>query len=51
MISASFLSSNNIPLTLSKLNETDVDFIHVDVMDGKYVSKKNFTLWRNKTYL
>ena len=40
MISASFLSSDNIPLTLSKLNETDVDFIHVDVMDGKYVSNK-----------
>ena len=40
MISASFLSSDNIPSTLTKLNETDVDFIHVDVMDGKYVSNK-----------
>lgn len=40
MISASFLSSDNIPLTLTKLNETDVDYIHVDVMDGKYVSNK-----------
>ena len=40
MISASFLSSNDIPKTLMKLNETDVDYIHVDVMDGKYVNNK-----------
>ena len=39
-ISASFLSSKNIPLDLSKLNETDTDFIHVDVMDGKFVKNK-----------
>ena len=41
MISVSFLSSKNIPETLKKLNETDADFIHVDVMDGKYVSNKS----------
>ena len=40
MVSASFLSSSNVPLDLKKLNETDVDFIHVDVMDGKFVSNK-----------
>lgn len=39
-ISASFLSSKNIPGDLVKLNETDVDFIHVDVMDGKFVKNK-----------
>ena len=39
-ISASFLSSKNIPLDLTKLNETDVDFIHVDIMDGKFVKNK-----------
>ena len=41
MISVSFLSSENIPETLKKLNETDADFIHVDVMDGKYVANKS----------
>ena len=36
-VCASFLSSKNIPEDLVKLNDTDVDFIHVDVMDGKFV--------------
>ncbi len=40
MISASFLSSKDIPKTLTELNNTDVDYIHVDVMDGKYVEGK-----------
>ena len=39
-ISTSFLSSKNIPLDLIKLNETDADFIHIDVMDGKFVKNK-----------
>lgn len=39
-ISASFLSSKNIPEDLAKLNDTDVDFIHVDIMDGKFVENK-----------
>lgn len=39
-ISASFLSSKNVPLDLIKLNDTDVDFIHVDIMDGKFVKNK-----------
>jgi len=39
-ISASFLGSKNIPRTLMDLNITDVDYIHVDVMDGKYVKKR-----------
>ena len=33
-ISASFLSSKDIPRDISLLNDTDVDFIHVDIMDG-----------------
>lgn len=39
-VSASFLSSKNIPNDLKRLNETDVDYIHVDVMDGKFVKNK-----------
>ena len=41
MISASFLTSKDIPKTLTELNNTDVTFIHVDVMDGKYVENKS----------
>ena len=39
-VSASFLSSKNIPQDISKLNDTDVDYIHVDIMDGKFVKNK-----------
>ncbi len=39
-ISASFLSSKDVVRDLKKLNETNVDFIHVDIMDGKFVKKK-----------
>ena len=39
-ISASFLSSKNIPEDLTKLNNTDVDYIHVDIIDGKFVPNK-----------
>lgn len=39
-VSSSFLSSKNIARDLKLLNETDVDYIHVDIMDGKFVKKK-----------
>jgi ribulose-phosphate 3-epimerase len=39
-IAASFLGSKKTYLVLEKLNVTDVDYIHVDVMDGKYVKNK-----------
>lgn len=39
-ISVSFLSSKNVPMDLRKIDETDADFVHVDVMDGKFVSNK-----------
>lgn len=42
-ISASFLGSKKIAKDLEKLNETDVDFIHVDVMDGKFVKGKSLS--------
>ncbi len=39
-VSASFLSSKNLVKDLIKLNETDVDYIHLDIMDGKFVKNK-----------
>ena len=39
-VSASFLSSRDVVRDLIKLNETDVDYIHVDIMDGKFVANK-----------
>lgn len=39
-ISASFLSSKNVPKDLKLLDLTDVDYIHLDIMDGKFVSNK-----------
>ena len=38
LVSTSFLSSSNPAKDLRMLNETDTDFIHVDVMDGIFVS-------------
>ena len=39
-VSVSFLSSDNPPRDISLLNTTDVDYIHVDIMDGKFVKRK-----------
>lgn len=39
-VSVSFLSSNNPAKDIKLLNDTDVDFIHVDIMDGKFVKNK-----------
>ncbi len=39
-VSGSFLSSKNIPRDISKLNDTDIDYIHVDIGDGKFVKLK-----------
>ncbi len=39
-VSTTFLSSNNIPRDLQMLDKTDTDYIHVDVMDGKFVPNK-----------
>ena len=40
LVSTSFLSSKNPAKDLKILDKTDTDFIHVDVMDGKFVSNK-----------
>ena len=41
-LSVSYLNvkKRNIPKIISMLDKTDVDFIHIDVMDGKYVKNK-----------
>ncbi len=39
-VSASILSCKDLVRDLTRLNETDVDYIHVDIMDGKFVSNK-----------
>ena len=40
-ISVSFLKNKtDVRDTLEKLDETTADFIHVDIMDGKFTSEK-----------
>lgn len=45
MISVSYLKSKySKEETIQKINESIADMIHVDLMDGKYVENKNFTI-------
>ncbi len=46
-ISVSILSQNNNE-SIKKLNETDADYLHVDVMDGEFVEPVNFSISRIK---
>ena len=39
-ISASFLNSEHIVKDIQTLDQTDVDYIHVDYMDGRFVPRK-----------
>lgn len=39
-VSASFLSSRDLVKDLRALDLTDVDYIHLDIMDGKFVDNK-----------
>lgn len=46
--SISILSSKNRLEYINELNHTDCDYIHVDVMDGKFVPETNFNLNETK---
>lgn len=44
-ISASFLSiKDDIKENISKLTNTDIDLLHLDIMDGKFVTNKTFSI-------
>ncbi len=43
-ISTSILNSNNREDSIKKLNYTKTKYIHIDVMDGKFVEDKQFTI-------
>jgi len=44
-IAASYINSlHDEKKTIELLNKSIVDYIHVDLMDGKYVANKNFTI-------
>lgn len=43
-ISASFLSNEDMFKTIDKLNNSTCDYIHIDIMDGKFVQNKYITL-------
>lgn len=42
-IAVSYLGVKNVFSFIKELDKTDVDFIHVDVMDGKYVKNKTMS--------
>lgn len=43
-VSASFLSSKKAERDLMILNDTDVDYIHVDFMDGKFTKNTGYSV-------
>lgn len=45
LISASFLSDKIKPKDAIELfDKTNVDYIHVDIMDGKFTENKSYTI-------
>lgn len=51
-ISASFLSINdNLEENILKLDKTDIDYLHIDIMDGKFVQNKTYTFDQIKELL
>ena len=50
-VSTSFLSNKDYKKTILELNETNTDYIHFDVMDGKFVDNKNLSVKELTMYL
>lgn len=50
ILSCSYLSSNEKENTIKKLNKTAIDYIHVDVMDGEFVSNETLDFNRLRNY-
>lgn len=49
-ISASLLSArDNLEKTIEEINNLDIDYIHLDIMDGKFVPNTSFTYEEIKT--
>lgn len=42
-VSASILSVNDLDNTIKELNTLDIDYIHLDIMDGNFVPNTSFT--------
>lgn len=43
-VSTSFLSNRNYVEVINELNNTNTDYVHFDVMDGKFVNNKNLSI-------
>ena len=43
-IAVSYLKSDNYKKCVERINNSNADYIHVDMCDGKYVETKNFTI-------
>ena len=43
-LSVSLLNAEDKKITTKKINNTEIDYFHIDVMDGKFVSQLSFSL-------
>ena len=43
-VGVSFLSGSDVSETIRKIDESNADFIHVDMMDGNFVETANYTV-------
>ena len=50
-VSSSFLKEGNYSNYIKDLNNSNTDYIHFDVMDGKFVKNKNLTVSELEKYL